>query len=64
MKQWHKEIDSDSHKKSDLLIAFFILTFVAAVYLDRPILLIPSGLMLTLFIAGKAYDRWSGGSFI
>ncbi|UOR11783.1 DUF58 domain-containing protein [Halobacillus amylolyticus] len=61
MRQWHKEIDSDSRKQYDFLIASFILTFVVAVYTDRTILLIPSGLMLTLFIASKAYDRWSGG---
>ncbi|WP_163526770.1 DUF58 domain-containing protein [Halobacillus ihumii] len=59
MKQWSKVADLESRKFNDTLLAFFIVTFVVSVYVNRTILLIPSGVMLILFAASAIYNKWS-----
>ncbi|WP_079526988.1 DUF58 domain-containing protein [Halobacillus hunanensis] len=59
MKQWSKVVDLESRKFNDTLLAFFIVTFIVSVYVNRTILLVPSGVMFILFAASAIYNKWS-----
>ncbi|WP_281976000.1 DUF58 domain-containing protein [Halobacillus litoralis] len=61
MKIW-KKYDGQSERYYDGLLAVVVLTGLIGFIINQPLLFVPTGLLLSLLLASKLFDRFSGSN--